>query len=177
MVHRHDSRSAKREWDIAGREALGEPFDNRRLANARRTHERRVVLAVSQQDVDDAGDLLAPASHRLETTVARIRRQVAREAAENAVGLAGHWVSFREVGSSRTRFARASPLRCSLWTTFASACQSAGIPADEVISPKQSCERGGRKENSKRDVWQLEGSVAEREIQLRRPMRAPKPRE
>ena len=94
MVDGHDARAAQRQRHIVRREPLREPFDDRRLADAGWTHQCRIVLAVTEQDVHHAGDLFGAASHRFETTFARIRGQVARIASENAVRLAGHGVSF-----------------------------------------------------------------------------------
>jgi len=90
VVDGHDPRPAKRERHVTGRETLREPLDDRGLAYAGRTHERGVVLAVAEEDVYHAGDLLGPAAHRLESTLACVGGQVAREARENAVSLAGH---------------------------------------------------------------------------------------
>src|SRR4029079_13956256 len=77
-------------------ETLSESFDDRGLADARGAHERRIVLAVEQQDIDPAGDLFGASSHRFEPTFTRISGEVARVASENAVRLAGH-------GGSATR--------------------------------------------------------------------------
>ena len=49
-----------------------------------RADERRVVLAMPEQDVDDARDFLLPAAHRLEASGAGVGRQVARESRQHA---------------------------------------------------------------------------------------------
>ena len=80
-----------------GRDALREPFGDRRLADARGPDERRIVLAVPQQDVDDARDLVIAAAHGLEAAGARVGGQVARESRQRAAGgfvsqvFADHW--------------------------------------------------------------------------------------
>ena len=71
---------------VVGRDALREPLGDRRLADAGRPHERRIVLAVAQQDVDDARHFLVAAAHGLEPAGARVGGQVAREARERAAG-------------------------------------------------------------------------------------------
>ena len=71
---------------LLGGDALRQPLGDRRLADAGRPDERRVVLAVAQQDVDDARDFVLAAAHRLEPAGARVGGEVAREARERAAG-------------------------------------------------------------------------------------------
>ena len=52
--------------NIAAHDALGEPFDDGRLADARIPDEDRVVLRPARQHLDHAADLLVPADHRIE---------------------------------------------------------------------------------------------------------------
>ena len=52
-------------------DAAGEPFDDRRLADAGLADEHRVVLGAARQHLDDAADLLVAADHRIELALAR----------------------------------------------------------------------------------------------------------
>ena len=61
-------------------DALRQPLRDRRLADAGRADERRVVLALPQEDVDRAGDLLVATADHLEASGARVGGEVAREA-------------------------------------------------------------------------------------------------
>ena len=90
MIHGEDARSTQRQRNISSHEPLREPFDDGGLAHASWANERRVVLAVAEEDVYHARDLIGTAPHRFESTIACIGGQVAREARENAVRLAGH---------------------------------------------------------------------------------------
>jgi hypothetical protein len=51
-------------------DALGEPFGDRGLADARLTDQHRVVLGPAQQDLDGAADLFVAADHGVEGAVA-----------------------------------------------------------------------------------------------------------
>ena len=82
QAHVAQRRAARR----LGGDALREPLGDRRLADAGRPDERRVVLAVPQQDVDDARDFVVAAAHRLEAAGTRVGRQVAREARQRTAG-------------------------------------------------------------------------------------------
>src|SRR5262249_43507877 len=73
--------------NVAGRDALGQTFDHRGLPDAGLPDERRVVLALPQQDIDDASDLGVAAAHRLEIPAARLRREVDADALEHVAGI------------------------------------------------------------------------------------------
>ena len=63
--------------DVARNDALGEAFDDGRLADAGFTDEDRVVLGTAGQDLDDAANLVVAANDRVELTFARHLGQVA----------------------------------------------------------------------------------------------------
>jgi hypothetical protein len=51
---------------VAGDDALGEPFDDRRLADAGIADQYRVVLRAAREHLDDAADLLVASDHGIE---------------------------------------------------------------------------------------------------------------
>ena len=61
---------------LPGDDAVRQPFDDRRLADARLADEHRIVLRPPRQDLDDALDLVVPPDDRVELARARGRRQV-----------------------------------------------------------------------------------------------------
>ena len=65
-VERDDSLVLEPFGDIAADDAAGEPFDNRRLADARFADEDRIVLRPPRQHLDDASDFLVSTDHRIE---------------------------------------------------------------------------------------------------------------
>src|SRR5262249_24970307 len=83
MIEPQDARVLERGRHIARRDALRQPLDDRRLADARLAHERRVVLPLPQQDIDDARDFVVAAAHRLEIAAARLGRDVDAHALEH----------------------------------------------------------------------------------------------
>ena len=58
---------------------LGEPFDDRRLADTGLTDEDRIVLGAAAEDLHDPLGLAAAADDRVETLFARRLREVAAE--------------------------------------------------------------------------------------------------
>src|SRR6185369_15474808 len=100
--------------------ALGEPLGDGRLADTGGADERRIVLALPEEDVDGAGDLLVAAAYLLEPTGTRVGGEVAREAREGtrvgAFGVEGvvdHRgdEGMREWGNANTRARRAQGTR------------------------------------------------------------------
>ena len=78
VVERQHLRLAERVRNGARGDALREPLRDRRLAHAGGADERRVVLRLAQQDVDDARDLVVAAAHRLQPVRPRLGREVAQ---------------------------------------------------------------------------------------------------
>ena len=74
---------------VAAHDALGEPLDDGRLADARLADEHRVVLGPRGEDLDDAADLLVAADDRVELALPGERRQVAAVLLERLVGRLG----------------------------------------------------------------------------------------
>ena len=56
---------------VAADDALGQPLDDGRLADARLADQDRVVLGAARQDLDDAADFLVAADDRIELALAR----------------------------------------------------------------------------------------------------------
>jgi hypothetical protein len=83
VIERQQSGPANGQRYVSGRDPLGQTLCNRGLPNARRPYEGRVVLAVTKENVDDARNLLAPATYGLQAPGSSIARQVAGEAREN----------------------------------------------------------------------------------------------
>ena len=75
-VQRQQALAQQRLGHVAGGDALGQTFDDGRLANARLADQRGVVLRASRQDLHDALDLLVAADDRVELAGARGGRQV-----------------------------------------------------------------------------------------------------
>ena len=74
---------------VAAKDPLGQPFDDRGLADAGFADEDRVVLRLARQDLDDAADLLVSADHGLELSFARSCDEVAAVLLEGLVGRLG----------------------------------------------------------------------------------------
>ena len=70
---------------VAADDALRQPFDDRRLADAGLADQHRVVLGAARQHLDDAADLLVAADDRIELALARELGQVAAVALERLV--------------------------------------------------------------------------------------------
>ena len=65
-VQRHNPLALDAIGHIAGDDPLGQPLDNRRLADARLADQRRVVLGAARKNLDHAIDLVRAADHRIE---------------------------------------------------------------------------------------------------------------
>ena len=63
--------------NVARNDALGEAFDDGRLADAGLTDQNRVVLGAAGQDLHDAANLVVTADNRIELAFARNLREVA----------------------------------------------------------------------------------------------------
>ena len=70
---------------VAAHDALGQPFDDRGLADARVADQHRVVLGPTGQDLNDAADLVVAADDRVELSLPRGLRQVASVALQGLV--------------------------------------------------------------------------------------------
>src|SRR5437764_6302340 len=80
VIERQKPDRAQDEGHTALGDTLRETFGDGRFADARRADERRIILAVPKQDVDDPVDLGIAAAHGLQAPGARISRQITREA-------------------------------------------------------------------------------------------------
>ena len=74
---------------VAAQDALGQPFDDRGLSNARLADEDRVVLGLSRKDPDRAADLLVAPDHRVELALAGLRHEVDAVLLQGLVGRLG----------------------------------------------------------------------------------------
>ena len=63
--------------DVANDDALGQAFDDRRLADSRLADDDRVVFRPPREDLHDAANLLIPADHRIDRAAPRRLGQVA----------------------------------------------------------------------------------------------------
>ena len=70
QVERHQPLALEALGDVAGDDALGEPLDDRRLADAGLADQHRVVLGAAGQHLDDAADLGVPADDRVDLALA-----------------------------------------------------------------------------------------------------------
>ena len=75
-VQREQALALQRLRHVAGHDALGQAFDDRRLADAGLADEDRVVLGAAREDLDQPLDLAAAADDRVELAGARGCRQV-----------------------------------------------------------------------------------------------------
>ena len=71
-VERDDALVLEALGHVAAHDALGEPLDDGRLADARLADQHRVVLRPTGQDLDDAADLLVAADDRVELARPRL---------------------------------------------------------------------------------------------------------
>ena len=93
VIEREQTHVSERERYAPGRDALREAFRDGCLAYAGRSDERRVVLAMAQQDVDDARNFLVATAHRLEPVCAGVSREVTGVAAKRAAALRAQQIS------------------------------------------------------------------------------------
>ena len=87
---------------VAAHDALGQAFDDGRLADAGLADQHRVVLGAPGEHLDDAADLLVAADHRVELALAGGIGQVAAVLLQGLVGgfgvLAGHALAASDAG-------------------------------------------------------------------------------
>ncbi len=74
---------------VAAQDALGQPFDDRRLADTRLADKDRVVLGLPRKDADRAADLLVPPDHRVELPLAGLRHEIDAVFLQGLVGRLG----------------------------------------------------------------------------------------
>ncbi len=93
-VEREDRSVLEPLGHVAAHDPLGEPLDDRRLADAGLADQHRVVLGLARQDAHDAADLGVAADHRIEPASARLLDEIDSVLVERLVGLfrrrAGH---------------------------------------------------------------------------------------
>ena len=77
-VERQHALALQRLRHLAVDDALREPFDDRRLADARLADQHRIVLGAPLQDLDRAPDLVVAADHRVELAFAGALGEVDR---------------------------------------------------------------------------------------------------
>ena len=80
---------AQRLGDVAGDDPLGQPFDDRGLADAGLADQHRVVLRTPGEHLDDAADLGVPADHRVDLAGAGALGEVDAVLLQGLVGLLG----------------------------------------------------------------------------------------
>ena len=85
-VEREDGLVAQALGHVAAHDPLGEPLDDRRLADAGVADQHRVVLGLAREDLDHAADLRVAADHRVELAAARLGDEVAAVLLERLVG-------------------------------------------------------------------------------------------
>ena len=73
--------------DVAGHDALGQAFDDGRLAHAGLADDDGVVLGAAAQHLDDAPDLGVAADHRVQLARARHRGEVRAELLQGLEGV------------------------------------------------------------------------------------------
>ena len=85
-VERHDALVLEPLRHVAAHDALRQPFDDGRLADARLADQHRVVLGAPREHLDDAADLFVAADHRVELALRGQLGQVAAVALQRFVG-------------------------------------------------------------------------------------------
>ncbi len=88
-VERHDALVLEPLGHVAAHDPLGEALDDRRLADAGRSDQHRVVLGAAREDLDHAADLLVAADDRVELALLGERGQIAPVLLERLVGALG----------------------------------------------------------------------------------------
>ena len=76
-IQRHQPAMLEAVGHIAIGDPQRQPLGNRRLADARLTDQRRVVLGAPRQNLDGPADFLVTANHRVQLAIARRLRQIA----------------------------------------------------------------------------------------------------
>ena len=84
-VQRKQTLVPQRFRHVAVDDALGEAFNDRRLADARLADDDRIVLRAPREDLHDAADLLVPPDHRIDRSAACRFGKVARVLPERIV--------------------------------------------------------------------------------------------
>ena len=106
--HLDEPRALELVRDLARSDALGEPLDDRGLADAGRAEQHRVALGRAQQRLDHPLRLLLAVEHRREHALARQLGQVAADAIEQR---RGRGRGFRPSGSRSAVEARGAVSR------------------------------------------------------------------
>src|SRR5262249_5511422 len=88
-VERDDALVLEAFGDVATEYAAGEPFDDRRLSDARLADEDRIVFRAAREHLDDAADLLVAADDRIELVFARQLGEIAAVALERLIRALG----------------------------------------------------------------------------------------
>jgi len=83
VVEREHTNVLQGRRHVPHRDALGQPFDDRRLPDPGFADQRGIVLALAQQDVHHPGDLGVATAHRLQVAAARLRREIHAHALEH----------------------------------------------------------------------------------------------
>ena len=76
VIERHEPRVLEGGRHVTRGDALRQSLDDRRLPDAGLSDEGGIVLALAQQDVDDARDLGVAAADRLEVAPPRLRGEI-----------------------------------------------------------------------------------------------------
>ncbi len=84
-VERDDTLVAQAFGDVAADDALGETFDDRRLADARFANQHRVVFRPTREHLNDAANLIVASDDRIQLALARDFGEVAAVAFERLV--------------------------------------------------------------------------------------------
>ena len=77
-IQRDDAFSLQRFRNIAGNDALRQPFDNRGLADAGLANQDGIVLGSARQNLNHAADFFVAPNHRIELAFARKLGEIAR---------------------------------------------------------------------------------------------------
>ena len=85
QVERHEALALQALGDVPRHDALGQPLDDGRLADARLADEDGIVLRPSREHLHDPAHLVVPADHGIELALLRELRQVAAVALERLV--------------------------------------------------------------------------------------------
>jgi hypothetical protein len=88
-------------------DAQRQAFRQRRFADARFTHQQRIVLASAAQHLHHALDLLVPADERIQPAASRAIHQIGRERFERVARSGGLFARFRPPRHGRRAFAPA----------------------------------------------------------------------
>src|SRR3954462_10880847 len=101
-VERVDLLAAQELGDVGVRDALREPLDDRRLADAGLADEHRVVLRAAREDLHDPLDLGLAAHDGVELALGGELREVAAELIQELGGLLALALGARGAGRART---------------------------------------------------------------------------